>query len=307
MLEDMRIFATVVDHTSLNKAAEQLNISQPALSRRISRLEAKLGIALFRRIGKRLELTPAGQLTYEFSQELRRFHGAFLQKLNAFKSGESANVTIGASLTTLQTTLPDWIAAMNEKHPNLEIKAVTGKSHEIATLVKERKVDFGLVASAVDDDPFITSLPLFHDHLMLVLPRNHFIMEKTELAISDLNRLPMILFAPGTWYRSLTDELFRKYDIVPEVHMEIDSFEAIVRLLSACRAGTLLPKSYLRKQLLEDNDLFLVRVRELEQTTRTMSLIHADSASLTPSVRYLIEETAAWFARRSLAPNEPVR
>ena len=88
MLEDMRIFATVVDHTSLNKAAERLNISQPALSRRIARLEAKLGIALFRRIGKRLELTPAGQLTYEFSQELRRFHGAFLQKLNAFKEGE---------------------------------------------------------------------------------------------------------------------------------------------------------------------------------------------------------------------------
>lgn len=307
MLEDMRIFATVVDHTSLNKAAEQLNISQPALSRRISRLEAKLGIALFRRIGKRLELTPAGQLTYEFSQELRRFHGSFLQKLNAFKSGESASITIGASLTTLQTTLPDWIAAMTEKHPNLEIKAVTGKSHEIATLVKERKVDFGLVASAVDDDPAITSLPLFHDHLMLVLPRNHFIMEKTELAISDLNRLPMILFAPGTWYRSLTDELFRKYDIVPEVQMEIDSFEAIVRLLSACRAGTLLPKSYLRNQLLEDNDLFVMRVRELEQTTRTMSLIHGDSASLTPSIRYLIEETAAWFARRSLAPNEPVR
>ena len=159
----------------------------------------------------------------------------------------------------------------------------------------------------LEDDPSITSLPLFHDHLMLVLPRNQFIIEKTELSMSDLNRLPMILFAPGTWYRSLTDELFRKYDIVPEVQMEIDSFEAIVRLLSACRAGTLLPKSYLRKQMLEDNDLFIVKVRELEQTPRTMSLIHADSALLTPSIRYLIEETAAWFARRSLPSDEPVR
>jgi len=306
MLEDMRLFATVVDHTSLNKAAERLNISQPALSRRISRLESELGTLLFRRIGKRLELTAAGQLTYEFAQELRRFHGAYLQKLNAFKTGEAQGITIGASLTTLQTTLPHWITAMTEKHPSLEIKAVTGKSHEIATLVKERKVDFGLVASAVDDDPSITSLPLFDDHLMLVLPRTHFILERTEIDMTDLNRLPMILFAPGTWYRSLTDELFRRYDIVPEVQMEIDSFEAIVRLLSACRAGTLLPKSYLRKQMLEDNDLYVVRVRDLEETKRTTSLIHGDPAWLTPSIQYLIEETTAYFARRTHAPNEPV-
>lgn len=306
MLEDMRLFATVVDHTSLNKAAERLNISQPALSRRISRLESELGIPLFRRVGKRLELTAAGQLTYEFAQELRRFHGAYLQKLNAFKTGEAHGVTIGASLTTLQTTLPDWIKAMTEKHPSLEIKAVTGKSHEIATLVKERKVDFGLVASSVDD-PSLTSLPLFDDHLILVLPRTHFIMEKTEIEMADLNRLPLILFAPGTWYRSLTDELFRRYDINPEVQMEIDSFEAIVRLLSASRAGTLLPKSYLRKQMLEDNDLFVVRIRDLEETKRTMSLIHGDPAWFTPSIQYLIDETTAYFARRAhSAKNEPV-
>ena len=75
----------------------------------------------------------------------------------------------------------------------------------------------------------------------------------------------MILFAPGTWYRTLTDELFRAYNLKPDVRMEIDSFEAIIRLLSACRAGTLLPKSYLRDQVLVDNDLYLVRIRELRK------------------------------------------
>jgi DNA-binding transcriptional LysR family regulator len=306
MLEDMRLFATVVEHTSLNKAAERLNVSQPALSRRIARLESELGVLLFRRVGKRLELTAAGQLTYEFALELRRFHGTYLQKLNAFKSEETPVVTIGASLTTLQTTLPDWIKAMTEKHPSLVIKAVTGKSHEIASLVKERKVDFGLVASAVDDDPSITSLPLFDDHLMLVLPRTFFILEKTQFEMSDLNGLPMILFAPGTWYRTLTDELFRRHGVKPDVQMEIDSFEAIVRLLSACRAGTLLPRSYVRQQLLEDNDLYVVRVRDLEHTKRTTSLIHGDPAWLTPPIRYLIEETTAHFARGAQLAKDPL-
>jgi len=297
MLEDMRVFATVVEQSSLNRAAERLNVTQPALSRRIARLERELGVDLFRRIGKRLELTPAGQFTYEFALELRRFHGDYLQRLNAFKTAEAPVATIGASLTTLQTTLPELITAMTEKHPNLEIKAVTGKTHEIATLVKERKVDFGLVASSVEDDPAITSTPLFDDTVVLVLPRSHFIVERTQLSMSDLNGLPMILFAPGTWYRNLTDELFRQYSVKPDVRMEIDSFEAIVRLLGASRAGTMLPKSYLRPQMLSDNDLYIVRIRELEEFKRTTSLIYGDLGWLAPSTRYLIEETIAFFGR----------
>ncbi|MBO9599909.1 MAG: LysR family transcriptional regulator, partial [Cohnella sp.] len=292
----------IVEQTSLNKAAERLNVSQPALSRRIAKLEDELEVTLFRRVGKRLELTPAGQLTYEFALELRRFHGNYLQKLNAFKSEDAPIATIGASLTTLQTTLPELIQAMTERHPQLEIKAITGKSHEIATLVKERKVDFGLVASAVEADPAITSLPLFDDNLILVLPRTHYILERTQLELSDLNGLPMILFAPGTWYRTYTDELFRKYNLKPDVRMEIDSFEAIIRLLSACRAGTLLPKSYMREQLLADNDLYLVRIPELEEAKRTTSIIHGDPAWIAPATRFLIDEMAAYFNRRTTAP-----
>ena len=302
MLEDMKMFATVVEHTSLNRAAERLNVTQPALSRRIARLEKELGVELFRRVGKRLELTAAGQLTYEFALELRRFHGEYLQRLSAFKTDEAPVATIGASLTTLQTTLPGLIAALTEKHPNLEIKAITGKSHEIATLVKERKVDLGLVASAVEDDPSITSVPLFDDHLMLVLPRTHFILEKTQLEIEDLNSLPMILFAPGTWYRTLTDDLFRRYGLKPDVRMEIDSFEAIVRLLASCRAGTLLPKSYLRPQLLADNDLYVVHIRELEETKRTTSLIYGDLNRMNSSTRFLVEEIFSYFTKDAQFP-----
>jgi len=65
--------------------------------------------------------------------------------------------------------------------------------------------------------------------------------------------------------------------------MEIDSFEAIIRLLSACRAGTFLPKSYLREQVLADNDLYPVRIKELEETKRTTFLVHGDPAWLAPS------------------------
>lgn len=297
MLEDMLAFAIVVEQSSMNKASVQLNMSQPALSRRIAKLEEELGVELFRRIGKRLELTRVGQLTYEYALELRTLHQRYLHTVSGFRSEGATEVTIGASLTTLQTTLPDFIRLMNEERPDLDIKAVTGKTHEIVSLVRERKVDFGIVASRIQD-PQLHCVPMFDDHLVLVAPRNQIVTDRWPLTIEQMNGLPIILFTKGTWYRSLTDEVFEKYKLEPDVRMEIDSFEAILRLLVTCRAATLLPQSYVRPQMLDANELTIVPVRELAETKRTTSLIYAAPSGLSPATRLWIDNLAATYPTR---------
>lgn len=294
MYEELHVFTVIVEQSSMNKASALLNLSQPALSRKLAKLEDEIGAQLFRRIGKRLELTRIGQLTYEYALELRQLHRNYLQTVSEFTATGRTSLTIGASLTTLQTTLPDLIQLLTSTHPEYDIKAITGKTHEIITFVREHKVDIGIVASSIEDSS-LRCIPLFDDHLLLVVPRGHLMTEKGSLHIHDLNGLPMILFSKGTWYRILTDELFEMHGISPDVRMEIDSFEAILRLLHTCRAGTLLPKSYLREQLLADNDLMVVPIRELEETKRTTSLIHIDPSGLSPSIRQCVTEIAATF------------
>lgn len=294
MYEELHVFTVIVEQSSMNKASALLNLSQPALSRKLVKLENEIGAQLFRRIGKRLELTRIGQLTYDYAVELRQLHRNYLQTVTEFTATGRTSLTIGASLTTLQTTLPDLIQMLTSTHPEYDIKAITGKTHEIVSYVREHKVDIGIVASSIDD-PSLRCMPLFDDHLLLIVPRGHVMTEKGTLHVQDLNGLPMILFSKGTWYRILTDELFDKHGISPDVRMEIDSFEAILRLLHTCRAGTLLPKSYMREQLLADNDLMVVPIRELEETKRTTSLIHIDPAGLSPAVRQCVSEIAAKF------------
>ncbi len=296
MYDDIDVFRVIVEQSSMNKASLVLNLSQPALSRKIAKLEDEIGAQLFRRVGKRLELTRIGQLTYEYALELQQLHRAYLHNVSEFTATGRTSLTIGASLTTLQTTLPDLIQRLTSTHPEFDIKAITGKTHEIVSYVRDHKVDIGIVASRIDD-PAIRCVSLFEDHLLLVLPRNHVITDKNELGMDDLNGLPMILFSKGTWYRILTDELFEAHRISPDVRMEIDSFEAILRLLHTCRAATLLPRSYMRQQLLEDNDLIVMPIRELEEAKRTTSLIHVDPATLSPSVRLSINEIAAVYAK----------
>jgi len=296
MLEEMDVFATVVEQSSLNKASQVLNLSQPALSRKIAKLEQNLGVELFKRNGKRLELTRIGQISYEFALKMRQQHREYLQAIADDQIAGKSSITIGASLTTLQSTLPEMISMYTRSHPEADIKAVTGKTHEIVTLVKENKVDIGLVASQINQ-PGLNCVPLFDDHLCLVMPKHQFILSKTSDNIDVLNGLPMIVFSKGTWYRILTDELFHSYAIMPDIKMEIDSFEAIIRLVSPCKAATLLPRSYLRPNLLEDNELVVMSIHELEQTKRTTSLVFGDETMLSLATRHLIEEAKAYFKR----------
>ncbi|MNI09790.1 HTH-type transcriptional regulator GltR [compost metagenome] len=293
-MENLELLATVVEQASLNKASQLLNISQPALSRKIMRLEEDLGVQLFTRKGKRLELTRVGQVCYEYALELRHLDRKFQHAIQEYKAaGKHSSITIGASLTTLQATLPDLITIYVKANPLTEIKALTGKTHEIVTMVKEKKVDIGLVASTINAAGLHCE-PLFDDHLCLVLPLGHKYIDLPALAISDLNNLPMILFSKGTWYRVLMDELFHRYSILPDVQMEIDSFEAILRLVSTCKTATLLPQSYLRGQ---NSELVLRNIPELEQTTRTTSLIYlnAESALTNPAIQPFIQKTKEYF------------
>jgi DNA-binding transcriptional LysR family regulator len=289
MLDQLKDFAAVVEHTSLNRAAQSLNMSQPALSRKISALEHELNVPLFERRGKRLVLTRAGEIAYEYAVQFRQMEQRFLHALAEHRPDERISLTIGASLTTLQSTLPDLIRELTTPRLPIEINAVTGKTHEIVKLVLEGKADLGLIASETKHQELVC-LPLFTDHLVLVLPKGHRLDRADAVQMQDLQDLPMILFSRGTWYRILMDELFQKYALVPDIRMEIDSFEAIIRLVPTCNMATLLPASYLRPSVIADNGLTVASLPELKQTTRTTSLIYGRSNRLPPAVFTLLED-----------------
>ncbi|WP_042197860.1 LysR family transcriptional regulator [Paenibacillus camerounensis] len=294
MFDDLDIFAAVVEHSSLNRASRQLNLSQPALSRKISKLEERLGVSLFNRFGKRLELTEVGRLTYTYALEQRLQRSKFLEALSKFKEGEPQLVTLGASLTTLQTTLPPLVNAYMEKYPAAELKLITGRTHEIVSSVSEGRSDVGIVASSIQE-PGLRCIPLFEDQLRLVVSEHHPLTLSAKLTMDDLNRLPMILFSKGTWYRRMTDELFQRCGTDPDVRMEIDSFEAIVRLLPTIKAAALLPKSYLRPELLNGGGLVSLHIKELEQTQRTTCLIYPGNGGLSTASRCLVQVTEEVF------------
>ncbi|WP_058302348.1 LysR family transcriptional regulator [Gorillibacterium timonense] len=297
-MKDWEVFTAVVEQESVNRAAALLSLSQPAVSRKIMVLEDELGLRLFDREGKRLRLTRAGRMYYEYAVKMRALDLELHEAFGRLREGTAPlTLTIGASLTTLQTTLPDLITAYAEAFPETDIKAITGKTHEIIGLVKEKKVDIGLIASRADHSG-VLCIPLFDDHLALVLSSGHPLAEQEAVAMKELNGLPMILFARGTWYRTLVDELFDASGLLPDVRMEIDSFEAILRLVSSLKAATLLPMSYLRRQLFESGELVLRQLPELVKAKRTTSLIFTAEAAGSAHLQLFVEKAEEHLSRR---------
>lgn len=296
MLEEIKSFKAVVEHGSLNKAARHLNLSQPALSRKIAALEQDWGVRLFDRRGKKLVLTGAGETAYAHAEELLRMEQRLLQALSKYRQEHKHRLVIGASLTTLQSTLPDLISFLTDSGVPLEISAVTGKTHEIARLVQEQRADVGLIASEVND-PDLHCIRLFRDRLVLVLPDTHPLLAGGNVHKDALQQLPMIVFSKGTWYRILMDELFQQHRLAPDIRMEIDSFEAIIRLIPTCGLAALLPASYLRPGILEDNGLAAVDIPELSSAMRTTSLIYSKTAAWPDDVRKAIMQAASRLQR----------
>ncbi len=292
MIQSFQWFTTIVNAGSLNRAAMILGQPQPMLSRKLQAFEKELGVPLFDRVGKKLVLTRAGQLTVEHAQRMLANQHAYLQQIAPFRnhSTERGKVTIGASLTTLQATLPELITQFRSDHPQTDIHAVTGKTHEIVSLVREKKVDLGIVAARVDQ-PDIHCVPMFDDHLCLVLPSNKTItLKHTNFdTIHALEGIPMVLFSSGTWYRVMIDQIFAQYGVKPDVHLEIDSFEAIVRLINTCQVAALLPESYVSSQLRVNSDLQVISLPELQQMTRTTSIIFMDPAGQSTVTRTFID------------------
>jgi LysR family transcriptional regulator, transcriptional activator of the cysJI operon len=289
-------FTRIVEHSSLNKASRVLNISQPALSRQIMKMEEELDVKLFTRKGKRLELTRAGEICYEHAVKLNHMQDQLIRNLKQFKdTDKNISFTIGASLTTLQSTLPDLLSVYLNRFPMVDVKALTGKTHEIVSMVKDRKVDIGLVASSIEVSGLICE-PLFDDHLCLILPHGHPFINKFTLTVDHLQGLSLILFSRGTWYRMVMDEWFQRYGIYPNIKMEIDSFEAIVRLVVSCKTATLLPLSYVRAHLEENPELVICNLPELEVNKRTTSLLFSQDATDNVAVQSFIQTARNHFS-----------
>lgn len=237
-LRHLKIFIHVYQTQSVTKAAEQLHMTQPAVSRSIQELEHYYGVQLFQRMNRRLSASEIGKSLYFKSL---RILDSFEDLEQGLYNWDAFGVLrIGSSVTIGNYFLPHLLLKFQEKYPNVKVELMICNSAELQTALCQNKLDVALVEHVVDHEELV-SQPFAQDEMVLITPVNHKLLEQEEVLLSDIVNYPLIMRETGSAGRSYLDAIFNANGLTINPIGTSISTQAIVRLVSCGLGISLLP------------------------------------------------------------------
>nr|WP_294544876.1 LysR family transcriptional regulator [uncultured Rhodopila sp.] len=241
-LDQLRLFVAAAERLHVTRAAEALNISQPAASSAITALEASLNTRLFDRIGRGVALTEAGrQLLPEARAVLARV-GQAVQVLDDLHELRRGHLALHASHTIAGYWLPAMMHRFHAAWPLVTLSLVIGNTAEVARAVLEGAADLGFVEGSVDD-PLLVQIPVAADGLVLVVGAGHAWAGRTHVAAADLAGARWVLRERGSGTRQVFEDAMTGFGIDPAklaVGMELPSNEAVRAAVEAGAGATVI-------------------------------------------------------------------
>ncbi|GHF36583.1 LysR family transcriptional regulator [Streptomyces morookaense] len=287
-LLSLRYFQAVARHEHISRAADELRVAQPSVSRTIARLETELGVPLFDRQGRRIRLNRYG------TAFLRRVDRALAELDDARRElADAAGPELGSVAVGAETmlTLAGLLAAFRERHPGVTVRLFQSHAQEMERRLRDREVDF-CVASQPLAGPSLTSLELLREEVLLAVPPGHRLAGRERVGIAELADETFVSTRPGHWQRALLDRLFAEAGLVPAITCEGIEPGATQELVSAglgiglipamsCRAAGVAPVAWVRL--------------DAPGCHRTLTLVHRQDAYVSAAARHFRELAVEHF------------
>jgi DNA-binding transcriptional LysR family regulator len=210
--KQLAAFCAVVERRSFSQAADQLGVTQPAVSLQIRSLEQRLGQQLLDRSGRRVEPTEAGLRLYRGAQRLLALEQQLLQELGDDADGElTGRLEIGASTGPGGSVLPVVLAEFQQLNPEVLIALTVSDSHAIVEQVARRELELGVVGVG-GRHRGITFEAFYRDEVVLVVPPDHPRAGKS-LSLEELKAEPLVLMQEGAGVRQMIDDELRELGV----------------------------------------------------------------------------------------------
>ncbi len=231
-----RQFVMVAQELHFGRAAVRLHMTQPPLTQAIAQLERSLGLMLFARTKRSVQLTPAGlALLPQALALLQRATGLVLEA-TALASGDSGRLRLAFVSTVGFSLLPPWVMAFRQAHPNVQLDLVEATADVQLQLLQTQEVDAGFILHADGFEvPGLQRQTVAQEPLVLALPESHPLAQRKTLRLQDVWAQPLVSF-PRRIAPSLYDAIYGMYQVagqVPVVAQEAIQMQTIVNLVSA--------------------------------------------------------------------------
>ena len=192
-----RVFISVAEKLSFSKAANELNITQPAITRHIRELEERYKVSLFERKGNKIYLTKAGEKVYNSYKEIAQLYRALEFEISQMHNSVSGEFRIGASSTISQYVIPKIIASFHKRYPQISIYLINGNSFEMERQLEENIIDIALVEN-ITSQPGISYRDFLEDELIVVAGKDSVYAKQNTISKEDLIKIPIVLREQGS-------------------------------------------------------------------------------------------------------------
>ena len=255
-----RIFYVVANNKNITKASEELNISQPAISKSIKNLEKQLGGELFVRTKRGVILTEEGKEFYNYIKQAIEYINNAENKFTDLMNLETGSIRIGISTTLTKEFLLPYLEEFHEKYPKIDIQIDTNVSAELLSKLRNGLLDIVILHLAdrnYGDDIEITKCKKITD-CFAVNKKYKDLIDK-DLSIKDLNNYPLILQPKGANTRAFLDNFTREYGVTLTPNMELAGYTLVVEFTKIGLGIGYVNEDY-SKELFNNKELLKTRI-----------------------------------------------
>lgn len=245
-IRHLQYFLKVAQYKSFTKAAHTLYISQPTISKMIKSLEEDLGVVLFNRFGKQIELTDAGQIIFNQAQGIVHSFQNLSSELDDLMNLKKGHLQIGLPPMVGSSFFPKVIGEFRGQYSDITIKLVENGSKKIEDDIEKGLLDIGVVLSPTNEEMFNT-FPLAKEKLMLLVHPSHSLAGKKNVSLSELAQESFIIFREDfALYGRVIAECMQ-VGFQPHVVYESSQWDFISEMVAANLGISLLPEPICRE------------------------------------------------------------
>lgn len=254
-LDQLRVFLAVAEHLHFSRAAEELYITQPAVSAAIQNLEEQYGVKLFHRIGRRIEITEAGKLLQAETQTILdrvALTERALRELNDLQRGE---LNLGCSLTIGNYWLPEKISNFKRKYPGICVNCTLANAEEICAGTATGIFDLGLVAGELKASlkNTLEEEVVGSERLLIVVGKTHPWFELKEINLTEIAQTDWVMREPGSGVQQMLEQALQSWGINPQelnVTLVLNSSEMVKAVVESGVGAAAIPELMVKKELL---------------------------------------------------------
>ena len=249
--QSLQAFLAVAESNSFSRAAEQLHLTQPAVSKRIATLEAQIGARLFDRIGRRVTLTEAGQVLLPRARQILVMVDDSRRALINLEGQVAGSLTLATSHHVGLHRLPPLLKDYTHTHPEVRLDLRFLDSEQAYQGVLDGELEIAVVTLSPHPDPQLDVVPLWNDRLCFVCAPDHPLTRHGRLTLPDLCRYDAVLPGPMTFTRSLIESRFAAAGLSLSVGLSTNYLETLKMMASIGLGWSLLPERLIDGELHE--------------------------------------------------------